>query len=284
MFTEHRFAPGLGNTVMGECVMAFRDLGDPKRLGHPDFVKGEHWVDTSSNVDEGGVHTNLGVPNNAWYLMTLGGTNKTSGRSVKTADAIGWSASETLWFASNRSLFAGGTTFREAALAQIAYAKSTGLVRPSEPASDCAEKGPARVRAVACAWYAVGAIDFVELVETARSEAERDEWCAMMESCKGPNDRLPQVCAVERTSIRVSCGRDDADAAPPGRGPVADGGNALADGRDSCAGRVDGVYCSAIVPSSAIVCEGQQIAGGLQCLGEQRCVGPNGPGKDVQCR
>lgn len=43
----------------------------------PDTYKGEFWVDTESEADHGGVHTNSGVQNKWYYLLTDGdaGTN-----------------------------------------------------------------------------------------------------------------------------------------------------------------------------------------------------------------
>ena len=42
---------------------------------------------------------------------------------------------------------------------------------------------------------------------------------------------------------------------------------------DSCKGRPDGFFCSVQDPYSGIVCEGGQIASGLQCAETQKCVG-----------
>lgn len=62
------------------------------------------------------------------------------------------------------------------------------------------------------------------------------------------------------------------DAQVRARGVVCKG-----DGTDSlapsdCHGRADGFYCSELVPESATLCRGGQIAGGHQCAGGGVCV------------
>lgn len=49
-----------------------RDLRDPKRFNQPSFYKGEYWY--TGPYDFGGVHTNSGVQNFAFYLLAEGGS------------------------------------------------------------------------------------------------------------------------------------------------------------------------------------------------------------------
>jgi hypothetical protein len=53
--------------------------------------------------------------------------------------------------------------------------------------------------------------------------------------------------------------------------------------QDSCAGREDGIYCSELVPYSALECKNGQIAVGHQCPTGKTCAGPNGPG-ELTCK
>ncbi|MDQ7029667.1 MAG: M4 family metallopeptidase [Ardenticatenia bacterium] len=55
----------------GSALGAFRDLSNPPRYGHPDHM--DDFVNTTS--DNGGVHTNSGIPNKAFYLLVEGGTH-----------------------------------------------------------------------------------------------------------------------------------------------------------------------------------------------------------------
>jgi len=56
-----------------------RSLSDPNsapsafNLQQPDTYKGKYWASTTSSVDFGGVHTNSGVGNYWFYLLSAGG-------------------------------------------------------------------------------------------------------------------------------------------------------------------------------------------------------------------
>ncbi len=59
----------MGDTLAGGII---RDVSDPPAYGDPD-----HWSDYSwlpLEADNGGVHSNSGIPNKAAYLLTSGGT------------------------------------------------------------------------------------------------------------------------------------------------------------------------------------------------------------------
>jgi hypothetical protein len=66
--------------------------------------------------------------------------------------------------------------------------------------------------------------------------------------------------------------------------PSAGGSDADASVVDSCVGRVDGIYCSVLATYSAIQCKNGSIAGGYQCPEPQTCIGPNGPGAEIECK
>jgi Zn-dependent metalloprotease len=53
-------------------VGGLRDMSNPKSKGHPDTYEGEHWVNTSSSSDNGGVHSNSGVLNYWFYMLCEG--------------------------------------------------------------------------------------------------------------------------------------------------------------------------------------------------------------------
>jgi Zn-dependent metalloprotease len=57
--------------------LALRDLRDPQRFDQPSFYRGTKWY--SGSGDYGGVHTNSGVMNFAFYLLTEGGTGLNDG-------------------------------------------------------------------------------------------------------------------------------------------------------------------------------------------------------------
>ncbi len=69
-------ATGLANCnwLMGDTLIsgAIRDISDPPAYGDPDHMSSYLWLPLE--VDNGGVHTNSGIPNKAAYLLTAGGT------------------------------------------------------------------------------------------------------------------------------------------------------------------------------------------------------------------
>ena len=65
---------------MGEDVYkdlgALRSMKNPKALSDPDTYLGEYWFNTINSNDNGGVHTNSGVQNYWFYLLTEGGSGE----------------------------------------------------------------------------------------------------------------------------------------------------------------------------------------------------------------
>ncbi len=59
----------MGDTLTGGAV---RDLSNPAAFGDPDHFSNYLWLPLEA--DNGGVHTNSGIPNKAAYLLTAGGT------------------------------------------------------------------------------------------------------------------------------------------------------------------------------------------------------------------
>jgi Zn-dependent metalloprotease len=68
--------PTTANWYMGDQINlvsnGFRNMADPNEMGHPDTYLGTNWY--IGGLDYGGVHTNSGVQNFWFYLLTLGGT------------------------------------------------------------------------------------------------------------------------------------------------------------------------------------------------------------------
>ena len=62
------------NWLMGDTLSggAIRNLSDPPLYGDPDHMSAYRWLPLED--DNGGVHSNSGIPNKAAYLLTAGGT------------------------------------------------------------------------------------------------------------------------------------------------------------------------------------------------------------------
>jgi MYXO-CTERM domain-containing protein len=128
---------------MGELItktMPLRDLKNPAVGQQPAAMS--QFVNTQQ--DSGGVHTNSGIPNNAAFLMTMGGTNPVTQTVVQYG--IGWEKSEKVWYRSNTTYFMTTTNFAQAAAATMSAAKDVGLTQNEQNIIDCA-------------WKAVGVVD-----------------------------------------------------------------------------------------------------------------------------
>ncbi len=141
-FIEHKIKPdAVKNWQIGEAVTlsnsALRDMSSPGNpLLGPQPSNMSRFVNTSE--DNGGVHINSGIINNAAFLMTVGGVNPTSRVEVKYG--IGWEKSEKLWFRANTKYFMSSTNFGQAAQAVLQAAQDVGLTRNEINIVDCAFK------------------------------------------------------------------------------------------------------------------------------------------------
>jgi Zn-dependent metalloprotease len=231
------FAPG-----------GMRDFAHPTTKAQPDHMSNlvQNGVTPAKNNDWGGVHGNSGISNNAFWLMTFGGTNDTS--KIPVNNPMGLDASRTIWWSMERYYLGATSNFDLLARWQSMRAWMT----KSHP------------EAVTCAWVATGVITHKWAKETLGITC----YCDLGDG--GVQD--PAKCA-------------DAGAPADGGGAPANakGDDAKPDFYDSCKGRADGVYCSQLASYSSIVCKGGSIVSGQQCANKAKCIGPNGAGATVQC-
>jgi thermolysin len=94
--------------------------------------------------DSGGVHTNSGIPNHAFYLAIEGGTNRTSGVAVQGVGRANREQIEKVFYRAFVFLLPANATFSTARAATI------------QAARDLYGAGSAPERAVTQAWNAVG--------------------------------------------------------------------------------------------------------------------------------
>ena len=115
-------------------------MSDPGVFGDPDHYS-KRYVGTD---DGGGVHTNSGIPNHAFYLAIEGGTNRTSGLSVQGVGAANREQVEKLFYRAFTQLLPSNASFSLARAATI------------QSARDLYGSGSSAERAVTQAWTAVG--------------------------------------------------------------------------------------------------------------------------------
>jgi Zn-dependent metalloprotease len=134
------------NFLIGERIFkngkGFRDMQNPMRDGDPDHYDNVKKCPGPTDAnDHCFVHTNSGIPNRAFSLMTAGGVHRTSNLGV--AKGIDFKAARELWYDTFTKL-GPDADFKTAALAQV---------------TEAFKRGPELFQAVACAWYAVGVIN-----------------------------------------------------------------------------------------------------------------------------
>lgn len=83
-----RFATGTNNwELQTEVGSPARSMADPKLYEHPDTYLGEFW--STEPTDNGGVHTNNGVQNKWFYLMSEGGAGTNDNGDVYDITGLG---------------------------------------------------------------------------------------------------------------------------------------------------------------------------------------------------
>jgi len=132
---EDVFTSGLAGTIDG-----IRSMANPSLFGYPDHYS-RRYVGTSDN---GGVHTNSNIVNQAFYLSIEGGTNRTSGLSVTGVGAANRLQMERVFYRAFTQLMPSNATF------------STARAATLQAATDLYGSSSAALAAVRDAWNAVG--------------------------------------------------------------------------------------------------------------------------------
>jgi bacillolysin len=140
-FIEHSVKPdATNNWKLGETVTKsggpLRDMQNPGQGLDAQPTHMTRFVNTQQ--DNGGVHINSGIVNNAAYLMTASGTNSVSKVEVKYG--IGWEKSEKLWYRANTKYFLANTNFGQAAQGILQAATDVGLTDNEKNIVECAFK------------------------------------------------------------------------------------------------------------------------------------------------
>ena len=86
-YAEHYAGVGQKWT-MGEYISFQRSMNNPNQHRQPDTYRGTYWASTTGG-DNGGVHTNSGVMNYWFYLVSEGGSGSNDNGSSYSVDAIG---------------------------------------------------------------------------------------------------------------------------------------------------------------------------------------------------
>jgi len=82
---EYNAKPTASSWEMGENIGAIRDMKSPNVFKNPDTYGGTYWA--TGTADQGGVHTNSGVQNKWFYILSIG--EKGSNDNQKAYDVTG---------------------------------------------------------------------------------------------------------------------------------------------------------------------------------------------------
>lgn len=120
----------------------FRSMSYPKSKGDPDTYKGTNWV--TSSADHYGVHTNSGVQNKWFFLMSDGETGTNDNGDQYNISGLGIETAARIVFRSMQYYLTSSSTYQDARLGSIQAAIDLfGFCSPE-------------VVETANAWYAVG--------------------------------------------------------------------------------------------------------------------------------
>ena len=119
---------------------AFRSMADPQAYDDPDHYSKRY----TGTADNGGVHSNSGIANNAFYLAVEGGVNRTSGLAVQGVGAANREKIEKVFYRGFTQLLPANATFSIARAATL------------QAARDLYGSGSDVERAIGQAWTAVG--------------------------------------------------------------------------------------------------------------------------------
>ena len=269
-FAEHEFYPDpKKNWLIGEKVSGvllngpLRDMAHPGSVlqKQPDNMKGYDETSSTAQQDNGGVHLNSGIVNNAVYLMTIGGKNDTSGITVSSP--IGWEKAKKIWYRTNTEYLMTKSNFLQAAQATLSSATDLGLTD--------ADRGT-----IECAWIATGVITTPSACRSVIG-ADAGVTDAGSDAATTTNDGGADA-AGDASATDAGTGERDAGAAVDAAGPRPDAGST---GNDAGTGAQDagdgtgtgsdsGCGCRVAGPTPGGSAAGVSLLAGLAVLARAR--------------
>lgn len=151
---EYRAAPTKSTWLVGEDIerrsghIALRSMSDPNAEGQPDTYGGTYWVNVNctptNNNDQCGVHTNSGVLNHWFYILSVGKTGTNDLGNAYSVTGITIDKAAKIAFRLEDVYLTSNSTY--------ANARTSGI----QSAVDLYGAGSAEVIATTNAFYAIG--------------------------------------------------------------------------------------------------------------------------------
>lgn len=135
--------PSGANWLIGENIgAAFRSMSNPNAYSQPDTYQGSYWATGTS--DNGGVHTNSGVLNFWFYVLSQGGSGTNDKGSAYSVTSIGMTKAAAIAFRTLTVYLTASSNYAACRTAAI------------QSATDLYGAGSQEVISTTNAWYAVG--------------------------------------------------------------------------------------------------------------------------------
>ncbi len=164
--------PTRANWTIGEDIGAsFRSMSNPNQFSQPDTYQGTYWY--TGSADNGGVHTNSGVLNFWFYLLSQGGSGTNDKGTAYSVTGLGIDKAAAIAFRTNTVYLVSTSNFAAARTYAI------------KSAEDLYGVGSNEANQTSCAWAAVG-------VGT----------CGVTSTCNAPTGLA--ASAITNTSATVS--------------------------------------------------------------------------------
>ncbi len=136
--------PLVSDWLMGEDIgTVIRNMADPNSMGDPDTYFGTNWAPLGGG-DNGGVHTNSGVQNYWYYLLSTGGTGVNDNSDAYSVTGIGITSASDIAFRNLTVYLTSSSQYDDARFYAI------------QSAIDLFGPCTSQVQATTDAWYAVG--------------------------------------------------------------------------------------------------------------------------------
>ena len=164
---EFYAVPEDANWLIGEKIgNAFRSMANPKLYNCPNTYHGQYWAFGSG--DNGGVHTNSGVLNHWFYLLSVGGSGTNDNGHAYTVQGLGIENAEKIAYKTLTEYLSPSSQYIDA----FHYA----IVAAGELYGGCTPE----VQAVGDAFYAVGVITQpYQSITTADFRASETIFCSL---------------------------------------------------------------------------------------------------------
>ena len=180
------YAVGPNDWLMGDDRTngAIRSMSNPKTYGDPDTYLGTGWKNTCGTCsDAGGVHTNSGVQNYWFFLVSEGGSGTNDNGDDYSVTGLGKSVASAIAFRNQVYKLGENSDYADA---------RTGAIEAAEDLYGACSNA---VKQVTNAWYAVGVGDpYVDVEITAFSDV----------SCSGAADGSITISAVGSGTLTYS--------------------------------------------------------------------------------